>query len=142
MGDKFHEQTLDWHVSNSPIFYGPDQRIKNTWYPQSVEYYAARKRDKTGSSVVMWVNPESVKQSEISQKENNKPRFFTTRTWNLETANLQGRSRDADAGNGPVGTVGGAEGRTDWESGTHIYSPTAMCKADSRETLPRTRSVV
>ena len=62
----------------------------------------------------------------------------------LETwyANLQGRSRDADAGNGPVGTVGGAEGRTDWESGTHIYSPTAMCKADSRETLPRTRSVV
>ena len=107
-----------------------------------MEYYAARKRDKTGSSVVMWVNPESVKQSEISQKENNKPRFFNTRTWNLETANLQGRSRDADAGNGPVGTVGGAEGRTDWESGTHIYSPTAMCKADSREMLPRTRSVV
>ena len=34
-----------------------------------MEYYSATKRNKIGSFVVMWMNLESVIQSEVSQKE-------------------------------------------------------------------------
>ena len=37
-----------------------------------MEYYSAIKRNKTGSFVDMWMDVESVIQSEISQKEKNK----------------------------------------------------------------------
>ena len=37
-----------------------------------MEYYSAIKRNKIGSFVVMWMDPESVIQSEVSQKEKNK----------------------------------------------------------------------
>ena len=36
-----------------------------------VEYYSATKSDKIGSFVEMWMDLESVTQSEISQKEKN-----------------------------------------------------------------------
>ena len=35
------------------------------------EYYSAIKRNKTGWLVEMWMDPESVIQSEVSQKEKN-----------------------------------------------------------------------
>ena len=37
-----------------------------------MEYCSAIKRDKIGSFVEMWLNLESVMQSEVSQKEENK----------------------------------------------------------------------
>ena len=39
-----------------------------------MEYYSAIKRNKTGSFVEMWMNLESVIQSEVSQKGKNKYR--------------------------------------------------------------------
>ena len=48
-----------------------DEWIKKIWYKYT-EYYSAIKRNKTGSFVVMWMNLESVIQSEVSQKEKNK----------------------------------------------------------------------
>ena len=42
------------------------------WYIYTMEYYSAIKRNKTGSFVEMWMDLESVIQSEVSQKEKNK----------------------------------------------------------------------
>ena len=36
-----------------------------------MEYYSAMKRNKIGSFVVMWLDLESIKQSEASQKTTN-----------------------------------------------------------------------
>ena len=45
---------------------------KKIWYVlYTMEYYSAIKRKETGSFSVMWMNPESVTQSEESQKEKN-----------------------------------------------------------------------
>ena len=35
------------------------------WYIHTIEYYTAIRRDETGSSVVMWMNLESVPQNEV-----------------------------------------------------------------------------
>ena len=37
-----------------------------------MEYYSAIKRNEIGSSVIMWMNLESVTWSEVSQREKNK----------------------------------------------------------------------
>ena len=42
------------------------------WYMYAMEYYSAIKRNENGSFVVIWMNIESVIQSEVSQKEKNK----------------------------------------------------------------------
>ena len=42
-----------------------------------MEYYSAIKRNKIELSVVRWMDPESVIQSEVSQKEKNKYRTLT-----------------------------------------------------------------
>ena len=42
------------------------------WYIFTMNYYSAIKRNKIGSSVVTWMDPESVIQSKVSQKEENK----------------------------------------------------------------------
>ena len=41
------------------------------------EYYSAIKRNKIGSVVETWMDPETVIQSELSQKEKNKYRILT-----------------------------------------------------------------
>ena len=50
--------------------------------------------------------------------------YINAYMWNLEKRHwrmyLQGRSRDAGAENGLVGTVGEGESGTDWENSTHI----------------------
>ena len=46
-------------------------------HTHTMEYYSAMKRDKIGSFVEMWMNLESVIQSEVSQKEKNKYRILT-----------------------------------------------------------------
>ena len=47
-----------------------DEWIK-MWYIYAMEYYSVIKRNEIGSSVEMWMDLESVIQSEVSQKEKN-----------------------------------------------------------------------
>ena len=42
-----------------------------TWNIYTMEYYSAIKMNKIGSFVAMWMDLESVIQSEVSQKEKN-----------------------------------------------------------------------
>ena len=42
------------------------------WYIYTMEYYSCIKRNKIGSFVEMWMDLETVLQSEVSQKEKNK----------------------------------------------------------------------
>ena len=49
-----------------------DEWIKKMWHMYAMEYYSAIRRNETGSFVEMWMDIESVIQSEVSQKEKNK----------------------------------------------------------------------
>ena len=53
-----------------------DEWIK-MWYIYTMEYYSAIKRNKTGSFVEMWMDLETVIQSEVCQKEKDKYRILT-----------------------------------------------------------------
>ena len=53
-----------------------DEWIKKKWYIYTMEYYSAIKRNKIGSFVEMWMDLETVIQSEASQKEKNKYRIL------------------------------------------------------------------
>ena len=54
-----------------------DEWIKKMWYIYTMEYYSAIKRNEIELFVVRWMDPESVIQSEVSQKEKNKHRMLT-----------------------------------------------------------------
>ena len=54
-----------------------DEWIKKFWFIYTMEYYSAIKRNEIGSFVPMWMDLESVIQSEVSQKEKNKYRILT-----------------------------------------------------------------
>ena len=54
-----------------------DEWMKKMWYIYTMEYYSATKRNEIGSFVEMWMDLETVLQSEISQKEKNKYRILT-----------------------------------------------------------------
>ena len=49
-----------------------DEWIKKMWYIYKMEYYSAIKRNEIGSFVEMWMDLETVIQSEVSWKEKNK----------------------------------------------------------------------
>ena len=55
-----------------------EEWIKQLWYTHERKYYSAIKRSETESFVMMWMNPDSVIQNEVSQKK--KKQY----TWNLE----------------------------------------------------------
>ena len=46
------------------------------WYIYAMEYYSAIKRNEIGSFTEMWMDLETVIQSEVSQKEKNKYRIL------------------------------------------------------------------
>jgi len=46
-----------------------DEWIKKMWYIYTVQYYSAIKRNEMGSFVEIWMDLESVIQSEVSQRE-------------------------------------------------------------------------
>ena len=48
-----------------------DEWIKKMWYIYTMEYYPAIKRNEIGSFLEMWLDLETVIQSEASQKEKN-----------------------------------------------------------------------
>ena len=53
------------------------------WYIYTMEYYSAVKRNEIGSFVEMWMDLESVIQSEVSQKEKTNT-YINAYMWNLE----------------------------------------------------------
>ena len=53
-----------------------DEWIK-MWYIYTMEYYSAIKMNEIRSFVEMWMDLETVIQSEVSQKEKNKYRILT-----------------------------------------------------------------
>ena len=57
-----------WKQPKCPL---TDEWIKKIWYIHTMEYYSAIKRNEIGSFVEMWMNLETVIQSEVSQKEKN-----------------------------------------------------------------------
>ena len=54
-----------------------DEWIKKTWYIYTMEYYSAIKRNEIESFFEMWMDLETVIQSEVSQKEKNKYHILT-----------------------------------------------------------------
>ena len=60
-----------------------DEWIKKMWYIYTMEYYSAIKRNEIELFVVRWMDLESVIQSEVSQKEENKYHMLTY-IWNLK----------------------------------------------------------
>ena len=49
-----------------------EEWIKQMWYMYTMEYYSARKRNEIVPFAEMWIDLETVIQSEVSQKEKNK----------------------------------------------------------------------
>ena len=92
-----------------------DEWIKKMWYIYTMEYYSAIKRNEIGSFVVTWMDPETVIQSEVSQKQKNKYRILIQYMWNLEKwyrwTSLQGRNRDTDVESKRMDTKGGNRGQ-------------------------------
>jgi len=54
------------------------------WYICTMEYHSAIKRNEIGSFVEMWMDLESVIQSEVSQKKRNKYCVLMHNVQNLE----------------------------------------------------------
>ena len=54
-----------------------DEWIKKLWYTHTMEYYSAIKRNVFESVIMMWVNLELIKHSEVSQKEKDKYHILT-----------------------------------------------------------------
>ena len=67
--------TIDrsWKHPKCPL---TDDWIKKMWYIYTMEYYSAIKRNEIGSFVEMWMDLESVIQSEVNQREKNKYRIL------------------------------------------------------------------
>ena len=55
-----------WKQPRCPL---TDEWVKKLQYIYTLEYYSAIKRNKSESVLVRWMNPETVIQSEVSQKE-------------------------------------------------------------------------
>ena len=66
--------TRSWKQPKCPL---TDKRIKKLWYIYTMEYYSAIKRNEIESFVETWADLETVIQSEVSQKEENKYRIIT-----------------------------------------------------------------
>ena len=62
-----------WKQPKCPV---TDEWIKKMGYIYIMEYYSAVKRNAIESFVEMWMDLESVIQSEVSQKEKNKYRIL------------------------------------------------------------------
>ena len=56
-----------------------EEWIKTMWFIYTMEYYSAIKREKIGSSVETWMDPETVIYSEVNQKHKN---HIHTYLWN------------------------------------------------------------
>ena len=60
-----------------------DEWIKKLLYIYTLEYYSAIKRSTFDSVLMRWINLESIRQSEVSQKKR-QISYTNTSIWNLE----------------------------------------------------------
>ena len=60
-----------------------DEWLKKMWHIYTMEYYSAIKRNEMELFAVRWMDLESVKQSEVSQKEKKQIQYANTYIWNL-----------------------------------------------------------
>ena len=63
-----------WKQPKCPL---TDEWIKKLWYIYTMEYYSAIKRNEIESFLEMWMDLETVIQSEVSQKEKNRYHILT-----------------------------------------------------------------
>ena len=63
-----------WKQTKCP---STDEWIKKLWYIYTMKYYSGIKGNGIGSFVETWMDPETVIQSEVSQKEKNEYRILT-----------------------------------------------------------------
>ena len=68
----FIHSSVNRHLGCFHVLAIVNRAAMNFRYMYAMEYYLAIKKNKIGSFVVMWMNLESVIQSEVSQKEKNK----------------------------------------------------------------------
>ena len=68
--------TIGW-TWKQPKCPSTEEWIKKMWYIYIMEYYSAIKKNETGSFVEMWMDLETVVQSEVRQKEKNKYRILS-----------------------------------------------------------------
>ena len=69
MNPNVHCSTIyNSQVIKQPKCPSADEWLKNMCYIYTMEYYSAIKRNEIGSFVEMWMDLESVIQSEVSQK--------------------------------------------------------------------------
>ena len=54
-----------------------EEWLKKMWYIHTMEYYSAIRRNEIGSFVEIWMDLETVTQSEVSQKKKNKYSILT-----------------------------------------------------------------
>ena len=57
-----------WKQPKCPSTY---EWIKKMWYQYTMDYYSVIKRNEIGSFAETWMDLETVKQSEVTQKEKN-----------------------------------------------------------------------
>ena len=60
-----------------PKWPSTDEWIKKMWYIYTMEYYSAMEKNEIGSFVEMWMDLETVIQSEVNKKEKNKYHILT-----------------------------------------------------------------
>ena len=60
-----------------PKYPATEERIKTIWYMYTTEYHSAIKRNETAPFAEMYLDLETVIQSEVSQREENKYHILT-----------------------------------------------------------------
>ena len=61
-----------------------DEWIKKIWYIYTMEYYLAIKRNEIVSFVEMWMDLETVIQSEVKSEREKQLSYINAYMWNLE----------------------------------------------------------
>ena len=64
-----HWSTIYNRTRKQPKYPSTNECIKKMWSRYAVQYYSAIKRKEVGLFAVIWMDLESVIQSEVSQKE-------------------------------------------------------------------------
>ena len=75
-----YKRHMSWKQPKCP---SAEEWIKNMWYIYTMEYYSAIKRNEIGSFVEIWIDLETVIQSEVSQKEK-QISYINAYMWNLK----------------------------------------------------------
>ena len=73
--------TRTWKQPKCPL---TDEKIKMMWHIYTMEYYSAIKRNEIGSFVEMWMDLETVIQSEVTSEREKQVPYMNAYVWNLE----------------------------------------------------------